>query len=478
MIDCDPSKRGMRERYRLQDALRSIGSDRQRRCRRVRIAPSVQVGRNANGGVGFSGVETCGSVWSCPTCAARLYAHRAEEIQKATSPEVSSLRRSMLTFTFRHFAGQPLKLNRSGLTRAWRRMWQGRAGQRLKAKLGWKHHVWSLEVTHGCNGWHPHIHVLAWHLHKLTEEMRIALHEAWCHAIESDPLLGRGYLPTLARGVDIRETARADYLAKLGLEIASIATKESRKDRTSRTPWEIARAAGEGCNESVRLWREYTTAMKGARQLFWSQGARKALGLEKEKDDPTDGVGHPLAEWTGPQWDACVRAFPRWLSLVADAASSEHPLQALAALPEQMPGALPPGMVRPVVAPLRECAALGERVPRPARQLRPQRRRKVQPQELEGSRARDRCTVARLEQCETAAPAESRCRPFPTWTRGRTVRLLAIGKEGRDFAGPNGPVKVDLGRVRPDDESRDHIVSGADAHAEHVVTLDPLASNQ
>jgi len=228
----------------------------------------------------------------------------------------------MLTMTVRHAVGHSLKGLRSGLARAWRRLWQGRAGVERKERWRILHSVRALEVTHGDNGWHPHLHVVlfqaaAEHSPAAVDELR----EAWAHAVAVE--LGPSCVPSDARGVDARPLQVARYLTKLGLEVASIGTKRGR--RSSRTPWEIAHDGAAGDAASRGLWQSYTRAMKGARQLFWSRGARRFFGLGRERADEDlarDGVGVLLAEWSGEEWDRLCRAFPRWLSLVTAAVAA------------------------------------------------------------------------------------------------------------------------------------------------------------
>ena len=76
----------------------------------------------------------------------------------------------------------------------------------------------------------------------------------------------------------------AEYVSKLGLELAGVATKQGRGG--SRSPWQIATDASETRDATnVALWRDYCAGMKGARQLTWSKGIRERYGLRDKTDE-------------------------------------------------------------------------------------------------------------------------------------------------------------------------------------------------
>jgi hypothetical protein len=173
----------------------------------------------------------------------------------------------------------------------------------------------------------------------------LELAQAWSVAVGCE--LGLSCMPDVLHGIDVRPIGDGRYLAKLGLEIASIETKTGRGG--SRTPWEIAHDAAAGDPSSRALWRKYGAAMMGARQLFWSRGARDFFGLGEDVEDEAlaadGGVGIVLGEWEGKDWDDAARALPFWLSLVASAAASATPISSLLALPGAKSGRLAPGIV-------------------------------------------------------------------------------------------------------------------------------------
>lgn len=308
----EKARLGALERYRLKEALRPIQIRRPARCGKRRIAASVQVQRASDQQtVGLTGTVTCGSPWSCPTCACRIYTRRAADIREACEGWAGPLAirgdgsLSLLTLTVRHALGEDLGEVRRTLTNAWRRLFQGRAGMQLRRALGIKHHVRALEVTHGANGWHPHLHVLVFHSRCPEPGSLAFLQERWMAVVAA---IAPHATPELLRGADLRPSHRTDYVAKLGLEVASILTKRGKKG--SRTPWQIADDARHGDVDARRLWVDYTESMHGARQLTWSRHARRALGLLGRDTDAEAAEEPPsmlLVAFPGEVWDRCTK---------------------------------------------------------------------------------------------------------------------------------------------------------------------------
>lgn len=284
------------------------------------------------------GVSTCGSVWECPVCAAVLYARRASEVTQAVRlwESMNEHHRSyLLTLTLRHHQNQNLKPLRQGLANAWRRMNAG--GNALRRAWGIRHTIRAVEVTHGDNGWHPHLHVLLMSDAPLPEYFETDMLNKWQTAVSLE--LGLDAVPNAEHAVQLDQRSDATYIAKLGLEVSGIHSKESKNG--NRTPWKIARDATDGDAVSSELWAHYCNSMKGARQLTWSKGTRKMFKLGEDDNDiqsdkgidATEGVEGCVVEWAPKDWDANVKTYPVWLDMVMTAASSETPLLSLLKLP-------------------------------------------------------------------------------------------------------------------------------------------------
>lgn len=150
-------------RARLSYALRPLQRKRVSFCRTVRTAPTVQLfERHSPDGTSrlvMHGIQTCGSVHSCPMCAAPILTRRAKEVQQALDAHRRD-RSALVTLTVRHHRGIPLDVLRTVLARAYSELWAGKGGQKARRDLGVKHHIRAAEQTWGQNGWHPHIHAM------------------------------------------------------------------------------------------------------------------------------------------------------------------------------------------------------------------------------------------------------------------------------------------------------------------------------
>lgn len=352
-IDPETARANSLERYRLLGDLRPFSLPRTASCRRKRVSHTVQIQRRADGGYQLAGCETCGSVWGCPCCASKIYAGRALEVQQCLRLWQHEPKHygAMLTLTVAHEYGDALKRIRKGLSHAWRLMWQGKAAKELRDRLGIAHYVRAVEVTHGQNGWHPHLHVLLFTTRKLDEWHQDELAERWQGCVIR--ALGIAARPDKVHGCNLTHEFRDDYIAKLGLEITDIENKRGK--RGSKTPWTLAHEAADGSTPARHLWETYVHEMKGARQLTWSRGTKRHFGLIDVTDDElssdgvpvTEGVAGVLGEWSGVDWDTCCREFADWTSRVIAAAASELPLTALGRLP-RIRAVSPPGIVFPV----------------------------------------------------------------------------------------------------------------------------------
>jgi hypothetical protein len=215
-------------------------------------------------------------------CSANIRAKRAERVARAIEAGGGAAEWTMLTVTLRHHNGLALKDSLSGLMLAWRRTRQGGRIQRI-----WKQRVSAsirgVEVTHGENGWHPHVHVLvrtsSWQPHE-----REALLTRWKQQVLR--VLGKDCLPN-EHGLhwsDERGGNVASYLAKLGLEVAGIGKSETRLPG-SRSHWHVADDAAGGDILSERLWSEFRDATKGRRMLELDDRA----ALLAPEESPGDG---------------------------------------------------------------------------------------------------------------------------------------------------------------------------------------------
>jgi hypothetical protein len=278
--------------YELRDGLRPLGMKRVAACGRRRIAHEVEVvRRTAKRESGqtyrhayYRGLLRCGSVWECPVCALQIRAERADELKSAVLAWGGD-NVAMLSLTVRHALGHDLRATRRGLSEAFQRLIRGKPWKQFSRKYGVEHHVRAVEVTHGVHGWHPHVHALLFLETPLSAAEHDAattwLRERWRNCVER--AIGSDFAPN-DRGVDLRESKRADYLAKFSFELVDPGTKRGRGK--NRTPLQIATSAAKGrCPDDEALWVAYCAGMRGAKMLTWSKGLRAAVDLDIEKSD-------------------------------------------------------------------------------------------------------------------------------------------------------------------------------------------------
>lgn len=283
----------------LLDRLHRITPGRPGYCRRVRTSPTVQVSARSDGGVSLSGVATCGSVWACPVCSARVCAERAEQVI-ALVDSWGRDRCIMLTATVRHSATDTLSREIRGVARAWQALWAGRAVAEARERWGIGPWVRAIEATHGANGWHVHVHAiicLSTPLGADWSEMREQWSTRWRDSVARH--IGVDAMPSDEHGVSIEPVHVASYIAKLGLEVSG--ARKQAHSHGSRHPWDIALGAASGDPMSVMLWREYVLGTRGRRQLTWSRGARHMARTDAEIVSEAEG-GALLLEYSPEQW--------------------------------------------------------------------------------------------------------------------------------------------------------------------------------
>lgn len=269
------------------------------KCGRTLRADSVSV-RHNGAFAGFAGLTTCGSVWVCPVCNAKVMARRALELGSAVAAaQGMGWQVGFMTLTMRHNSGQSLGSLWDCLSYAWGQVTAGQHWVKAKARYGIEGFIRVAEVTVGSNGWHVHIHCLVFFSAPVADDQGLM---AWMFPRWQRALVRKGLDAPLALGQDSRilegpaDEALATYLTKsvdrgqvtnrIGLEMTSTQSKNARNRLSTRTPWMlIDEWFGDGDADAMMLWHEFEKASKGRRQITWSQGLRETLGLTVEKSD-------------------------------------------------------------------------------------------------------------------------------------------------------------------------------------------------
>lgn len=287
---------------RIEDDAEPVQEDGQRKgqwrvtgCSRRKIsefvgvlyAPSIKKAH-------FGGLMVCGSVWTCPPCAAKISERRKNEIQAATDAfKEAGGHLYMITLTFSHSRQDDLDDLMRRLSDARMRLRRTRAYGVLKRELGFVGDIRTLEVTFGDkNGFHPHEHSLWLTACQFTarklESFKTRLFVLWERACAAAGLA----LPNRKRGVDVRHAmSAAEYLAKFGREsswgVASELSKQHIKSgrAASMTPFDLLRSYQAGNAEHGNRFIAYANAFFGKRQIIWSRGLKALFGVVEMTDE-------------------------------------------------------------------------------------------------------------------------------------------------------------------------------------------------
>ena len=328
-------------RYTLQRTAQSILFDinahKQHRvcgCHRNVASEGVPVYRAIDGSDARLGnLITCGSVWSCPVCNAKITESRRADMQKAVTAWLLDGGSCMLnTLTFPHELDMPLPellekfanaLQLYKNSRTYKRVFGTAIAsitQRIKLNKPLKNikegefqrlgSVRSLEVTHGINGWHPHVH----EVHFMSDDALLSAQAAkdeltglWVQCLIDSGLGDSSKLnDMLLRAWDLRGGDYvSDYINKFGREpisingwtIASEATKANSKitkggavgkkigDNWHFTPFQLLGFATDEDEKSAALFKEFSAAFEGKRMNYWTNGLKDWFKIDEVDDE-------------------------------------------------------------------------------------------------------------------------------------------------------------------------------------------------
>lgn len=287
-----------RKRWRLQTvAAKLLPSYRVANCYRRIADGSGSVGINYDEHTHrayYSGLMTCGSVWTCPICSARISEVRRMELTQAVDTWRSgggSL--VVVTVTLQHSKADELKSLLTALKDSWRRLKSGRVWRRMCESYGLEHYVSSTELTYGEHGWHPHIHALFFST--LPEpEFDTGSFKAELTERYTALLAEYGKYASDFYGLDVKlgDEFAGKYASKYGLE-HELTKSIGKNGRDGASPWQLLERYRDGDEQAGALFCEYAKVFFGARQLSWSHGARDYFKLNNELSDKEIAEAEP-----------------------------------------------------------------------------------------------------------------------------------------------------------------------------------------
>lgn len=289
-------------------------------CHRTVNSDSVHIKRKVDGsGARLAGIGTCGSVWTCPVCAAKITeARRAELMEGMARAKSIGLRPFLMTLTTPHGRGQALGELLPDFQKALTSFKNSKTFKAVSAQMRRAGSVRSLEVTWGEeNGWHPHTHdlvyvegdlqaMLDWRLN--ADDPDSTLRAAWFKALKKAKLASESQREDVfEHGLDIRDgTYAAEYVAKFGREATSEGwglsgelTKSHSKlgKRGQRfTPFQLLQWAKTGDKRAAELFVEFADAFTGKRMLSYSPKLKSKLEVGDIPDEVLASMETPMPE--------------------------------------------------------------------------------------------------------------------------------------------------------------------------------------
>jgi hypothetical protein len=286
------------DRFALQSVARSALPDyRVSKCLRLPISTSHHISVYKNSAlksVFFGGLQTCGSVWHCPVCAAKISEKRVSEVQHAIDycKEQGGFV-SFITRTVPHSQNDNLK----GILERFRQAEKLYKGSRYYrstlASFGSFGQIKVFEITVGVNGWHLHVHEIMLHHESSIDDFYQCL-ESNLYSLWSSAAVDAGFeLPSRAHGLQVQNgDFAASYIAKFGKEPKNnwsssreLTKQHIKRSKSGFSPFDLMRYQRDSPQPFIlQLITEYGEAMHRARQLIWSRGLKKLVCLVEFTD--------------------------------------------------------------------------------------------------------------------------------------------------------------------------------------------------
>lgn len=286
------------DRFSLQTvAKKALPGYRVSKCLRLPTSKNhhISVYKNSDlNSIFFGGLQTCGSVWHCAPCAAKISERRGDEVQHAIN---YCLDRggfvSFVTRTVPHAVSDSLLdiLTKFRLADAkYKNNRHYKATVKNFASFG---QIKVFEITVGLNGWHLHVHEIMLH-HAVSITNVYSCLENNLYRLWADAALKSGFdEPSRAHGLQVQNgDFAAAYLAKFAKQSTSnwnvsreLTKQHIKKSKFGFSPFDLLRAYRDDPKpEYLELIREYGEVMHGARQLIWSRGLKELVALENLSD--------------------------------------------------------------------------------------------------------------------------------------------------------------------------------------------------
>ena len=329
------------QRFILQSVARSFfPKSRLDKCLRLRSSSQdIEVWKSVeHKTTHFKGLQTCGSVWRCPVCSAKIAERRRAEILHAKQAhKLLGGCVNLLTLTCPHRQQDDLAELLEKQAKAINGFFNDRPVKALLLQMGTIGKIKALEVTHGRksahnNGWHPHYHLLmfqgagdvsmAFDAQQMTD-FQVRLYLRWANACKR---AGLGE-PSYAHGLKLDDGSKAaNYVSKWGLE-DEMTKGHTKKALHGETPFDFLRAylVDAEDKQAAALFIEFARTFEGKRQLTWSKGLKARYSVQEKSDEVLSGEADDKALLLGSitleQWRDVLAVEGRAVVLSIAAAS-------------------------------------------------------------------------------------------------------------------------------------------------------------
>jgi len=298
-------------------------------CGREPVGSAVAIRLTEAGVAGYAGVASCGRIWLCPVCNAKVMAQRALEVACGLAwAEANGLHVLFGALTVRHNVNsdlaQLLQLQRD----AWDfvvsgRTWRGMSATstipadhnpgKCAADCKTQHrqavdtgadgrvgYIRAAELTIGSNGWHPHFHPIVFVrgskrlaqriAQELVAEWVVGVEEGGGEARAEGGQMMRVLKPSVAFAEVVGYVTKQTYspTQRLALEAVWSQGKKSRGRAHSTAPhWSLLEEIAGGDYSRLFRWDQLEDAVHGHRMITWSRGLRDFASVGAEVDDDT-----------------------------------------------------------------------------------------------------------------------------------------------------------------------------------------------
>jgi len=322
----------------------------------INSSGAVDVRRTSAGVVGFAGLASCGNIWLCPVCNAKVMARRSLEIGVALSwAQREGFNMLWGSLTVRHNAQSDLKQLLDLQRKAWRGVINSKFWKAANATETTEHvhtrvcgpqcdrkqsiiltnqpgrigYIRASELTIGKNGWHPHFHPLIFWRGTRAAAQAFAdkVVAEWVYQVERHGGEAREEGGQQLRVISskVQFESIGDYVMKQTFDHSAIAmelvwsqnkTGWVTKGRAAKTEphWSLLAkiALGPGSHiAEVDRWAQLEDGIPFHRMISWSRGLREFAQLGTEVSDE-----EIVAEEVGTANDSVCFILPEgWVKL-------------------------------------------------------------------------------------------------------------------------------------------------------------------